>query len=128
MQCDLAQEQFSDYIEETLTPAMRHVFEQHIATCEPCSSDVRQLRDVYGLLDGGLPMVDTPPGFRASILNAIREQPAPASVWQRVLGVFTPSASAGRGGRAPLSVWGSATAACAVVLFGGFVAKPPFAA
>ncbi len=119
MQCDLAQEQLSDYIEETLTPAMRHVFEQHLATCDPCSADVRQLREVYLLLDGGLPMVETPPGFRANILNAICEQPAPTSVWQRVLGVFAPSAQAGRSGRAPLSAWGSAALACVVVGVGG---------
>jgi hypothetical protein len=94
MQCDRAQDQFSEYIENALSPAMRQVFEQHLSTCAACRSDLEQLRVAYTLLDEGLPILEPPPTFRASVLNAIREQPVPETFLTRVRSWFAPTGAA----------------------------------
>ncbi len=110
MQCERAEELYSDYIEETLSPAMRQVFEQHLSSCSSCAKDVEELRGVFAMLSEDLPMVEVPPGFRANILNAIREQPVHASMLDRLRSwVFD---TGGGTNRAPAMV----SAAAAVIL------------
>jgi hypothetical protein len=93
MQCERAEELFSDYIEGALDPAMRQVFEQHLSVCASCNIDVEQLRAVFGLLDEGLPEVATPPGFRAAVLNKIRQQPHRQTLLERMRAWITPNAA-----------------------------------
>ena len=112
MQCERVHELFSDYIEGALDPAMQQVMSQHVRTCQSCGAEIEQLRGIYALLSDGLPEVDVPSGFRASILNTIREQKAPDTLMSRVRSWFTPT-SAPTAGRAPAAV---AVAAVAIAI------------
>ena len=50
----------------------RTSFEAHLATCDLCTSEVRELRDVAGLLAAAVPQIAPPPGLRARILSDAR--------------------------------------------------------
>jgi len=73
-----------------LDEAERVAFEQHLATCDVCTAEVRELREVASLLATGVPRVAPPAGLRDRILADARsvrpissapaavERPAPA--------------------------------------------------
>jgi len=48
-------------------------FEAHLATCDVCASEVRQLREVAGLLATAAARVTPPPGLRERILAEARQ-------------------------------------------------------
>jgi len=50
----------------------RTSFEAHLATCDVCTTEVRELRDVAGLLAAAVPQVVPPAGLRARILSDAR--------------------------------------------------------
>jgi anti-sigma-K factor RskA len=50
----------------------RASFEQHLATCDVCAAEVRELRDVTGLLAMAAPRVAPPAGLRGRILADAR--------------------------------------------------------
>jgi anti-sigma-K factor RskA len=55
-----------------LDEADRAAFEQHLATCDICTAEVRELREVAGLLAAGVAQRVPPPGLRDRILNDAR--------------------------------------------------------
>ena len=68
-----------------LDDADRAAFEQHLATCDVCKAEVRELREVAGLLAAGVPQRVPPPGLRDRILadarsvRPISSAPAPVA-------------------------------------------------
>jgi anti-sigma-K factor RskA len=50
----------------------RTSFEAHLATCDVCTTEVRELRDVAGLLAAAVPQVAPPPGLRERVLSDAR--------------------------------------------------------
>ncbi len=63
MQCDRAQELFSDYLEATLDGSIRAGLESHIGQCHPCHEELGALRETLDALSA-LPEV-TPPADAA---------------------------------------------------------------
>ena len=116
MKCERAEELISEYIEGALDPAMSQVFEQHLVACASCRNEVEELRSVFALLDSGLPDVEPPPGFRAAVLNAIREQPAQDTVISRLRNLLNPV-----GGLGPRRAPSIAAAAALLIAVGGGV-------
>jgi anti-sigma factor RsiW len=114
MQCNRAQEQFSDYVEGALSPAMRQVLEQHLGVCAPCRNDVEEFARVFALLEEGLPEVEPPPGFRSAVLNTISRQPAPETLLTRLRSILTPVGAT----RSRRAAFGAAAAAIAIAAVG----------
>ncbi len=70
MKLERAQELYSDYAEETLTPALRQALEQHFDADPAARADYARFSSVYALLS--LPAGDeaeVPHGFRAKVLE-----------------------------------------------------------
>src|SRR5438128_1492741 len=73
MNCERAQESFSDYIEGSLDRRSTLAIEGHIATCRACSSDVEGLRQAWADLSA-LPIALPPPGLAEQTIAAIRRE------------------------------------------------------
>ena len=122
MKPERAQELYSDYAEDTLTPALRQALEQHFDADPAARADYRQFSQIYALLEQPLGQeLEAPLGFRAKILERAAEQQGQRETqtsrtagW---LGWFTPPAHR--------RATGGALAALAVVVVGGiFVTHP----
>ena len=50
----------------------RASFEAHLVTCDVCAAEVRELREVAGLLAAGAPQIAPPPALRDRILSEAR--------------------------------------------------------
>ncbi len=78
MQCERAQEHFSDYLEQTLEMSVATTVESHLAGCNACREELRSLREAFTLLDS-MPQA-TPPwdGAQQVIarLRALSPEPA----------------------------------------------------
>ncbi len=61
----------------------RASFEAHLVTCDVCAAEVRELREVAGLLAAGAPQIAPPPALRDRILSEARSV--------RPIGSATPS-------------------------------------
>lgn len=59
MDCDRAQEFYSDYLERALDRPSAAALEAHLATCPPCREDVEALRATFAALDA-VPEVEPP--------------------------------------------------------------------
>lgn len=122
MKQERAQELYSEYAEDTLTPALRQALEQHFDADPAARADYRQFSQVYALLEQPLGQeLEAPLGFRAKVLARATEQQgrretqnAPAAGW---LGWFTPPAHR--------RATGGALAALAVVVAGGILVTRP---
>jgi anti-sigma-K factor RskA len=55
-----------------LDESERASFEAHFASCDICAAEVRELRDVTGVIAGGIKQVTPPPGLRDRILADAR--------------------------------------------------------
>ena len=73
MQCQNAQEQFSDYLTDTLDRAHSVSLENHLATCAACKEEVTALRGVWSALDT-LPSVEPPQFFHENIMSRIAQE------------------------------------------------------
>lgn len=71
MQCQKAQELFSDYVDEKLDRAMHVSLENHIAGCGGCRETVSDLQRVWLMLDE-MPSVEPSPFFHANLMDRIR--------------------------------------------------------
>ncbi len=70
MKQERAQELYSDYLEGTLTPAMRLALEQHFQADPSARADYDEFAATYNLFDAGPSTdVDVPRGFRAKVLE-----------------------------------------------------------
>lgn len=75
MQCDRAQEFFSDYLERTLDRPMTVAIESHLAGCANCREEVEALQSTFLALDS-LPEVEPPADGAWRVMTAIRQQRA----------------------------------------------------
>ena len=66
-------EQAAPYALGALDESERAAFDAHLATCEVCANEVRELREVAGLLSLGGRAVAPPPGLRDRILDDARK-------------------------------------------------------
>ena len=88
MQCDLAQQFFSDYITGSADSALLVTLEHHLASCSGCSAMVEELRGLWTTLDQ-LPVVEPHESFHAALMGHILNQQAleerpiaqPKKVW-----------------------------------------------
>ncbi|MCS6775567.1 MAG: zf-HC2 domain-containing protein [Chloroherpetonaceae bacterium] len=70
MQCQTAQELFSDYIAQELDRAMTLSLEHHLSACPACRDEVAALRRTWQALDR-MPRVDLPPYFHENLISRI---------------------------------------------------------
>lgn len=74
MKTERARELYSEYAEETLSPAMRLALEQHFAAEPDARTDYAEFERVYQLVQRHeAPLVDVPLGFRAKVLELAAE-------------------------------------------------------
>src|SRR5207237_8620031 len=62
------------YVLDAVTPAERQTAEAHLATCQKCTSLLRELRQVVSLLSHTVPQIAPSPELKERILAAIREE------------------------------------------------------
>lgn len=74
--CDELVEVVTDYLEGSLSPADRRVFEDHLAICDGCTTVVAQWRETIRqtgrLAEGDVESLD--PGTRSVLLAAFRQR------------------------------------------------------
>lgn len=97
MKTERARELYSDYAEETLSPAMRLALDQHFAADPAAQADYAEFERVYQLVQRHeAPLVEVPLGFRAKVLelaaqaHAARELTPAQRAAQTVTGWFAP--------------------------------------
>lgn len=83
MQCEHAQELFSDYLTGEMDRALAVSMENHLAACAVCREEVAGLRRVWAALDA-MPVADPPPLFHEELMRRLEVERAPAD------GVATP--------------------------------------
>ncbi len=104
------------YVMDSVSPADRAAFEQHLAGCEPCRQEIRGLREATARLAGAV-AVQPPPGMRdAALAAAGRTRQLPPAVRAEPGG--WPARAAARGRWLPRLALGlaGALAALAIVL------------
>jgi len=114
MQCERAQEFFSDYLERTLDRPMTVALESHLGSCARCRDEVEALQETVLTLDA-VPEVEPPwdgawqvmsriRSARAEQLEAQRRKPVPFFDWLRTL---NPASAAMGAGLATLVIAGT---------------------
>lgn len=114
MQCERAQEFFSDYLERTLDRPMTVALEAHLGSCGRCRDEVELLQETLLALDA-VPEVEAPwdgawqvmsriRNARAEQLEAQRKRPVPFFEWLRTL---NPGSAAMGAGLATLVIAGT---------------------
>ena len=84
------------YAMDSVTPADRAAFEQHLAGCEPCRQEIRGLREATARLAGAV-AVQPPPGMRdAALAAAARTRQLPPAVRRRGRALACPGRARGR--------------------------------
>lgn len=73
MQCQQANELFSNYIERTLDPALTVSVDNHLVACAACREEVEGLRMLWTELVR-MPVIETPGGLHAGIMSALDAQ------------------------------------------------------
>ena len=75
MQCQFAQELFSDHISDTLDRAQKVSLDNHLTACGDCREQVAGLRDLWASLET-LPVVEPPKFFHENIMDRIATEAA----------------------------------------------------
>ena len=91
MQCEHAQEFFSEYVSGEMDGALAVSLENHLNVCGPCSETVDGLRQLWKTLDH-MPVVEPPAAFHASLMERL----AAEAVGQPRPAVATPMSRFGR--------------------------------
>ena len=123
MKLERAQELYSDYAEDSLTPALRLALEQHFDADPAARADYDRFARVFTLMERPVDEVEVPLGFRAKILEKVAQEQAKrdTSFSQRASDTF-----AGWFNIAPRRrATGGIFAALAAVVIGGFVILRP---
>lgn len=94
MQCERAQEFFSDYLERTLDRPMTVALEAHFAGCSGCRAEIEALQATFAALDV-IPEVEPPPGGAWQVIQQLREHREAQE----------PTAPVATGGREQQRVW-----------------------
>ena len=118
-------EHTAPYALGALDESDRAAFEAHLATCDICTAEVRELREVAALLGTAAAQTTPPPGLRDRILADARQvrpiasaSPTPAATINTEGAVRTPiSAQVSR--RVPVLPWFIAAAAAIVAVIVG---------
>ena len=71
MNCESTRELYSDYSEGALAPGESQALEQHFAACPACQADYEGFRQIEAILAEGLPEVEIPAGFHASVMKKV---------------------------------------------------------
>jgi hypothetical protein len=79
MQCDHAQELFSDYVTGEIDRALTVSIENHLSVCKDCRETVEDLRRAWAMLDQ-MPVVEPPPQFHANLMSRLAEAQVQAEV------------------------------------------------
>src|SRR6478736_4525222 len=79
MQCDHAQELFSDYVTGEIDRALTVSIENHLSACKDCRDTVEDLKQAWAMLDQ-MPVVEPPPQFHATLMSRLAEEQAQAEV------------------------------------------------
>jgi len=74
MQCEHAQEFFSEYVSGEMDRALAVTLENHLNACNPCSETVDGLRQLWETLDR-MPIVEPPASFHASLMDRLAAEP-----------------------------------------------------
>ncbi|HZT41746.1 MAG TPA: zf-HC2 domain-containing protein [Chthonomonadaceae bacterium] len=82
MQCEHAQELFSDYLAGEMDRALAVSMENHLAACAVCREEVAGLRRVWSALDE-MPVVDPPPHFHEDLMRRLEVERAPVVAMPR---------------------------------------------
>ena len=72
---DLVRGHLSDYLDDTLSEAVRHRIDRHLKTCTSCAASLETLRTTVQAL-GQLPAPKAPSGARVRILEQARSEQA----------------------------------------------------
>ena len=95
-------EQTAPYALGALDDSDRESFEAHLATCDVCSSEVRELREVAGCLAAGVAQVPPPARLRDRILSDARQvRPIATTTASSTNGLSRPAPSATDAATAP---------------------------
>ena len=123
MKMERAQELYSDYAEDSLTPALRLALEQHFDADPAARADYDRFARVFALMERPLEEVEVPLGFRAKILEKVAQEQAKrdTSFSQRASDTFAGWFSLAPRRRAT----GGVFAALAAVVIGGIVVLHP---
>ena len=84
MDCNRWREMASEFIEETLPPAMREAMRRHAAECPTCRGDHAALIALSREMNV-LPTVDPPLFFRENVMAAIERQKQVVPLWRQFL-------------------------------------------
>ena len=76
MKLERAQELYSDYAEDALTPALRLALEQHFDADPAARADYDRFARMYSLMERPGEEVEVPLGFRARILEKVAQEQA----------------------------------------------------
>jgi len=123
MKMERAQELYSDYAEDSLTPALRLALEQHFEAEPAARADYDRFARVFTLMERPVAEVDVPLGFRAKVLEKVAQEQAKRDTGfsQRVSDTFAGWFSLAPRRRAT----GGVFAALAAVVIAGFVILHP---
>ena len=77
MQCEHAQELFSDYLTGEMDRALAVSMENHLAACAVCREEVAGLRRIWTALDE-MPVVEPPPLFHENLMRRLEPERTPA--------------------------------------------------
>lgn len=92
MNCERAQEFYSDYVEGTLSASVRAALQRHLAACAECRQAMEAFRATWEGLDA-VPPVEPPPDLAWRVLHQLRQQRLeriaaarrrPPSWWERI--------------------------------------------
>jgi len=72
MNCDKAQEVFSDYLEGTIEPPLALAVRHHLSECAECDEAYQRFRAAWEVLES-VPMVDVPVGFHRKLMAHVEE-------------------------------------------------------
>ena len=123
MKLERAQELYSDYAEDSLTPALRLALEQHFDADSAARADYDRFARVFTLMERPMEEVEVPLGFRAKILEKVAQEQTKrdTSFSQRASDTFAGWFSLAPRRRAT----GGVFAALAVVVIGGIMILHP---
>lgn len=121
MKLEQAQELYTDYMEGTLSPAMRLALEQHFERDAEAREDYKAFRLIVASFEKVQPLeLDPPSGFRASILERVTSQQAAAAKPQSFSFADTIRDWFSGSQLRRMGSVGVATVAVAAVVFAGF--------
>lgn len=80
MHCQAVEKSSIAYLDGRISPGQRREIETHLNECPACREGVRQLRELWGILDE-LPVLHPSPGFDAAVRARIAQEPHRWGAW-----------------------------------------------